>query len=558
MEKILAVAIFVVMFALIIWDRFPRQWVTLGSGALVLVLVFGLCMHDGGAIWETLNLSCFIQKGFWLGSSESNTGINWSTIVFIAGMMVMVEGMGHAGIFQWLCLKIAKLVYYRTVPLLICFMVMSALLAMFIDSITVILFLAAVTAELAKTLYFDPVPMILAEIFCANLGGSATMCGDPPNIIIGTSLGLSFFDFLGNTGVIAAVCLVFTVVYFFLCFRKPLAQSEKNRPADVVYPDAASAVTNRAGFYGCGASFLVVVVLLITHAQTELTVAAIGCIAAALMSLVTLLTSGRKAAAGLFARVDYKTLLFFTGLFVVVTGLERTGCLAVLADGIARLSGGKAVAMVAIILWVSAVASAFVDNIPFAATMVPVIQAMAQTQGVDLHVLAWALSMGTDLGGSATPIGASANVVGTSVAAKNGHPVTWGKYCRYCAPGHHHGDGGVHGVHCGAVHVNQKDLRLGRGSFIAIKENHCSHSGGTHHGHIRNSGRGCIFSDTIHMGAVNGSSARYTFRMPNTFPISESPFQQSSESSLHEASSPRRRRSKYMRSSRDSMEKNNM
>ena len=360
MEKILAVAIFVVMFALIIWDRFPRQWVTLGSGALVLVLVFGLCMHDGGAIWETLNLSCFIQKGFWVGSSESNTGINWSTIVFIAGMMVMVEGMGHAGIFQWLCLKIAKLVHYRTVPLLICFMVMSALLAMFIDSITVILFLAAVTAELAKTLYFDPVPMILAEIFCANLGGSATMCGDPPNIIIGTSLGLSFFDFLGNTGVIAAVCLVFTVVYFFLCFRKPLAQSEKNRPADVVYPDAASAVTNRAGFYGCGASFLVVVVLLITHAQTELTVA--------------------------------------------------------------------------IILWVSAVASAFVDNIPFAATMVPVIQAMAQTQGVDLHVLAWALSMGTDLGGSATPIGASANVVGTSVAAKNGHPVTWGKYCRYCAP----------------------------------------------------------------------------------------------------------------------------
>ena len=434
MEKILAVAIFVAMFGFIIWDRFPRQWVTLISGALVLVLVFGLCMHDGGAIWETLNLSCFAQKGFWIGSSESGTGINWSTIVFIAGMMVMVEGMGHAGIFQWLCLKIAKLVNYRTVPLLICFMVMSALLAMFIDSITVILFLAAVTAELAKTLYFDPVPMILAEIFCANLGGSATMCGDPPNIIIGTSLGLSFFDFLGNTGVIAGVCLVFTVVYFFLCFRKPLAESEKNRPSNVVYPDAASAVKNRAGFYGCGASFLVVVVLLITHAQTELTVATIGCIAAALMSLVTLLTSGRKAAAGLFARVDYKTLLFFIGLFISVAGLEQTGVLKLIAQFISNISGGSIKVVILIILLLSAVCSALIDNIPFAATMVPVVQSIAATQGMDLSVLAWALSLGTDLGGNATPIGASANVVATSVSAKSGHPISWGKYCKYCVP----------------------------------------------------------------------------------------------------------------------------
>lgn len=558
MEKILAVAIFVVMFALIIWDRFPRQWVTLGSGALVLVLVFGLCMHDGGAIWETLNLSCFIQKGFWLGSSESNTGINWSTIVFIAGMMVMVEGMGHAGIFQWLCLKIAKLVHYRTVPLLICFMVMSALLAMFIDSITVILFLAAVTAELAKTLYFDPVPMILAEIFCANLGGSATMCGDPPNIIIGTSLGLSFFDFLGNTGVIAAVCLVFTVVYFFLCFRKPLAQSEKNRPADVVYPDAASAVTNRAGFYGCGASFLVVVVLLITHAQTELTVATIGCIAAALMSLVTLLTSGRKAAAGLFARVDYKTLLFFTGLFVVVAGLERTGCLAVLADGHCRHQRRQG--------------RGDGGHHPVGVRRG---QRLCGQHSLCRHHGAGDPGHGSDPGCGPARAGLGAvhgngsgrqrhahrrlRQCGGHVRGRQERPSRHlGQVLPLLRAGHHHGDGGVHGVHCGAVHVNQKDLRLGRGSFIAIKENHCSHSGGTHHGHIRNSGRGCIFSDTIHMGAVNGSSERYTFRMPNTFPISELPSQQSSESSLHGASSPRRRRSKYMRSSRDSMEKNNM
>lgn len=134
------------------------------------------------------------------------------------------------------------------------------------------------------------------------------------------------------------------------------------------------------------------------------------------------------------SKVDYKILLFFTGLFVVVGGLEQTGVLSLIANVIKNLSGGNMKAMVAIIIWVSAIASAFVDNIPFAATMVPIIQSLAATSGVPLDVLAWTLSMGTDVGGAATPIGASANVVGTSVAAKNGYPIGWGKYCKTAAP----------------------------------------------------------------------------------------------------------------------------
>ena len=429
MEKILAVAIFVVMFALIIWDRFPRQWVTLGSGALVLVLVFGLCMHDGGAIWETLNLSCFVQKGFWVGSSESNTGINWSTIVFIAGMMVMVEGMGHAGIFQWLCLKIAKLVHYRTVPLLICFMVMSALLAMFIDSITVILFLAAVTAELAKTLYFDPVPMILAEIFCANLGGSATMCGDPPNIIIGTSLGYSFFDFLDNTGLMAGISLIFVLIFFYFAFRGELKDAHATPEEIAAMPAPKEAITNKTSFIISTINYLCAIVLLVSHAETGLTVSTIG----VFIALITLITSGKNAI-NLLKKVDYKTLLFFVGLFIVVGGLEQTGILKLIAEFIGKVSGGNVMLMIAIILWVSAIASAFIDNIPFAATMIPIIKTLAVEQGVALPILAWALALGTDIGGSATPIGASANVVGTSAAAKAGHPISWGRYCKKIAP----------------------------------------------------------------------------------------------------------------------------
>ncbi|HJD31664.1 MAG TPA: citrate transporter, partial [Candidatus Eisenbergiella stercorigallinarum] len=185
--QILAVILFAAMFLLIVSEKIERHVVSLVCGLLMLVLVFGVCMKSPAAIWNTLSLQNFFSVSFWYEAGEageSSSGINWSTILFIAGMMLMVEGMGKAGFFRWLCLELARLVKYRTVPLFIVFMVMSSILAMFIDSITVILFLAAATVELGRLLKFNPVPMIIAEIFCANLGGSATMCGDPPNIII--------------------------------------------------------------------------------------------------------------------------------------------------------------------------------------------------------------------------------------------------------------------------------------------------------------------------------------------------------------------------------------
>ena len=175
--------------------------------------------------------------------------------------------------------------------------------------------------------------------------------------------------------------------------------------------------------------FLIAVVLLVTHAQTGLTVAFIG----GVVAVLTLATSG-KHALELLKKVDYKTLLFFIGLFVVVGGLEQTGVLVVVADFIGSISGGNALLMVAIIIWVSAIASSVVDNIPFAATMIPIIKTLSLTTGTNLDVLAWSLSLGTDIGGSATPIGASANVVGTSVAAKHGYPISWGRYLKACVP----------------------------------------------------------------------------------------------------------------------------
>ena len=432
--SIVATVIFVAMFLLIVTEKIERHFVTLGCGALTLAVVFGVIMKSGKAIWDTLAFKSLATLGFWWSDPNSSGhgnhgGIDWATIIFIAGMMVMVEGMAKSGFFRWLCLLLAKLVNYKSVPLFITFMIMSTFLAMFIDSITVILFLAAITVELARLLKFDPVPMILAEIFCANLGGSATMCGDPPNIIIGSALGYSFTDFLTNTGLIMVVSLVAIIFYFYMANRKALRAADMIEKDFSAIPSPTSAITSKKNFIISIAIFLLAVVLLITHANTGLSVATIGLG----IAVITLIFAG-KDMFKIIKLVDYKTLLFFVGLFIVVGGLEHTGVLKLIADFIADISGGNLMIMCAIVIWVSAIASAFVDNIPFAATMVPIITSLAGADAGILATLAWSLAMGTDIGGCATPIGASANVVGTSVAAKNGYIISWGRYCKQSVP----------------------------------------------------------------------------------------------------------------------------
>ena len=431
LAQIFAVVIFLAMFVFIVTEIVERHTVSLVSALLTMIFVFGIGMRSFEAVWETLNISSILSPGFWYAgaaSHGSSAGINWETIVFIFGMMVMVEGMAHVGFFRWLCMRIAKMVQYKIVPIFFTFMVLSFVLAMFIDSITVILFLAAVTIELAVLLKFNPVPMILAEIFCANLGGSATMCGDPPNIIIGTSLGYSFMDFVSNTGLIAFLSLAFVLIYFYLVFKKDLVSKEDNMDYSTL-PTPESAITDKNGFIISTIIFLVTVVLLVTHAQTGLTVSTIG----TLVAIVTLAFSGKNAII-LLKKVDYKTIGFFIGLFVVIGGLEQTGILEIVAGFIGEISGGNIMVMIAIILWLSAIASAIVDNIPFATTMIPIIKALSATYGVDLSMLAWTLAMGTDIGGSATPIGASANVVGIATAAREGYIIKWGPYLKKMVP----------------------------------------------------------------------------------------------------------------------------
>lgn len=430
--QITAVIIFLIMFALIITEKIPRHIATTICSVATIILVFGVCMHNAAALWDTLNFQTFTSVDFWRAgaeATESTKGINWQTIIFIAGMMIMVEGMALSGFFSWLCLTIAKAVRYNTTKIFIMFMILAFVLSMFIDSITVILFLAAITITQSKLLQFNPIPVIIAEIFCSNLGGSSTMCGDPPNIIIGTALHYTFTDFLTNTGVIAIICLVLMIFFFYMCFRKKLGTRNLSEEEIAKMPTPQSAITDKRAFIISTVIFLCAVILLVTHGQTGLTVSTIGIIAA----IATCITAGKKSKA-ILRRVDYPTLVFFTGLFIVVGGLEETGILELIATFIHAISGGNITFIVIIIIWISAVASAIIDNIPFSATMIPIIKSLAVTSGADLSVLAWTLALGTDIGGSATPIGASANVVGIAVASKNGHHISWKQYCKYSIP----------------------------------------------------------------------------------------------------------------------------
>ena len=430
LAQIFAVIIFLLMFAVIIINKWPRYIPALAGGALTIIIVFLTIMKSPATIWKVLNIGQMGQSSFWFPGRHplASVGVNWQTIIFIAGMMIMVEGLGKVGFFRWLCLYVARLVKFKVVAILIAFTLLAGFLAMFIDSITVLLFFAMVTIELARLMKFDPVPIIIAEIFAANVGGAATMAGDPPNIIIGTSLGYSFSNFLVNTGAIAWVGMLVALIYFWLVFRKTYRTA--SNPDDVASkcPSAKEAVANLPLFITFIAIFLLVIVLLITHAQTGLSVAFIGVLAAGFTLLF-----GFKDAPHIIRKVDWRTLLFFFGLFICVAGLEQTGALQTLAQFISRVSGGSLVAVITIILWVSAFASAVVDNIPFAAAMIPVIKGLAAS-GLPLPPLAWTLALGTDIGGNGTPIGASANVVGIAIAEKEGYKISWGRYLRYALP----------------------------------------------------------------------------------------------------------------------------
>jgi Na+/H+ antiporter NhaD/arsenite permease-like protein len=416
------------MFAAIASNKIHRHVAALGGAAIMIIVVFLGIMQDPGSLWEFLNVNQLGQSQFWVPGANAveSVGFNWQTLVFVGTMMITVGWLESVGLFRWMCLYTARLVGCRTIPILISFMILSAFLSMFIGSITVMLFLSMVTIELGRLMKFNPVPIIIAEVFASNTGGSATLSGDPPNIIVGTAFGYSFTDFLTNTGLIAWIAMALAIVYFYFVFRKLLKQEEDPEELMKSCPLPSSAIKDPGHFKLAIGLFLLIIVLLVTHGYTGMSVALIGVISAVLS-----LAFAGKGALNIIKNLDWRTLLFFAGLFICVGGLEVTGVLEKVSELIGDISSGNTNIAITLILWISAILSAFVDNIPFAAAMVPVISSLAKTGGINLPTMTWSLALGADIGGNATPIGASANVVAVAISEKEGYPISWGQFIKY-------------------------------------------------------------------------------------------------------------------------------
>lgn len=398
LQQMIAVGVFLLVMAAIISEKVHRSVAAL-AGAVVLLLTHVLTIETA-ADYVDLN-----------------------TIGVLVGMMLFVAVVKSSGLFEYIAIWSAKLTRGQPMAILAVFAVITAVLSAFLDNVTTVLLIGPMTIAITQILEVNPVPFLLSQIMASNIGGTATLIGDPPNIMIGSAAGLSFADFIVNTGPVVLIILAVVVAIFFLMYRGNLHVESENMEK-VLTLDEKLTIKDASLLRKSVIMIVLVVVGFIFHAQLGIESATVALTAAGVMLLI-----GGQDAEDVILGVEWSTILFFIGLFVVVGGLNSTSVIAMLANGMLELVGDNEVLAIVLVLWASALISAFLDNIPFVATLIPMIQTMQQG-GMDVLPLWWALSLGACLGGNGSLIGASANVVLAGVSAKNGYPITFMSYLK--------------------------------------------------------------------------------------------------------------------------------
>lgn len=399
---LVAVLIFVATYALIISEKIHRT--VLAMAGAVLMILLGV-----------------------LNQEEALHGVDFNTLGLLIGMMVIVGIAKDSGMFQFVAIWASKMGKGKPLPIFLLLGLITAVFSAFLDNVTTVLLMVPVTFVVANNLKINPLPYLIGIILLSNIGGTATLIGDPPNILIGSAAKIPFNDFLIHLGPIVVVVTVVTLALLALWYRKSLVAS-KEAQASIMQFNPKEALSDYKLLYKSLFVLALVLAGFFTHSITHLEGATIALGGAALLLLLTMNDPEHH-----LRDVEWTTIFFFTGLFILVGGLEAVGVIEFLADKLIEVTGGEPVPLTLSILWGSAFFSAAIDNIPFVATMIPLIQNIGET-GIEIGPLWWALALGADIGGNATIVGASANVVVSGMAGKQGHRIGFLQYMKVAVP----------------------------------------------------------------------------------------------------------------------------
>ncbi len=402
-----AVVIFVVAYALIISEKVHRTIVGI-FGAMLMIL-------------------CGI-----ISQETAISHIDFNTLGLLMGMMIIVNITSETGLFNFLAIWAAKKVKARPIALLVALSALTMVCSALLDNVTTVLLTVPITFSITAQLKVDVKPYLISQILASNIGGTATLIGDPPNIMIGSAVGLNFMDFVANLTGIAIIIFLVVEALLIVIYGKEL-KTQPELQQKVMRLDEKSQIADKALLKKCLAVIAITISLFVLHGSLGLETATAALTGAGLLLLITY-TRNEAMIAKVLSKVEWLAIFFFAGLFVLVGALVETGVIKMLAAEAIKLTNGNVNATAMLILWMSAVASAFIDNIPFVATLIPLIQDMGQMGLSNLDPMWWSLALGACLGGNGTLIGASANVVVASMAAQRGRQISFIGFMKIAFP----------------------------------------------------------------------------------------------------------------------------
>lgn len=406
---LVSASLLILAYIFIALERIPKVTIALLGGALTIVL---------GLVSQTKTLGDGINPHYFINF------IDFNVIFLLVSMMVIVSITTRSGVFNWIANELLKFTKGHPVKVLCALGLFTAVTSAFLDNVTTVILIMPITFAIAKKLDVDPIPFLLTEIFSSNIGGTATLIGDPPNIIIGSAGGLSFIDFIKElTPVILVImCVVLTILAFI--FRKKLHASQ-DKMDEVANIDNSHTITDKALMIRSTLILALVILGFMLHDVTHIET----CVVAMLGASILLIFEKPNE---ILQDVEWNTIFFFIGLFIIIGGLEASGGIKLMAEWILKVTQGSQAATSMIILWASGVISGIIDNIPYTATMAPMLVEIEKTMGATYaYPLWWALSLGACLGGNMTIIGAAANVIVSENAAKSGHPISFMRFLKY-------------------------------------------------------------------------------------------------------------------------------